>query len=164
MDLQKRSWVCGGERNGVFTWTWMQVIFVCRLQFFLSQVLNFHLLGAGLSVVLLQDFSRIYLPHHKPVIEDIKQSRLKRNIQLRYQFLVMKKQNHWTFKSKKLNPVAKSNYVQSSQEQRQTQPWDFLANLENIQHTNTCASQRVGNHCFSENLTCFVFLKHPFWD
>ena len=24
--------------------------------------------------------------------------------------------------------------------------------------------QRVGNVCFSENLACFVFLKHPFWD
>ena len=24
--------------------------------------------------------------------------------------------------------------------------------------------QRVRNVCFSENLTCFVFLKHPFWD
>ena len=30
--------------------------------------------------------------------------------------------------------------------------------------TRTCAYQGVRNVCFSENLTCFVFLKHPFWD
>ena len=29
--------------------------------------------------------------------------------------------------------------------------------------TRTCAYQGVRNVCFSENLTCFVFLKHPFW-
>ena len=28
----------------------------------------------------------------------------------------------------------------------------------------TCAYQGVRNVRFSENLTCFVFLKHPFWD
>ena len=27
-----------------------------------------------------------------------------------------------------------------------------------------CAYQRVRNFRFLENLTCFVFLKHPFWD
>ena len=31
-------------------------------------------------------------------------------------------------------------------------------------HTRTFAYQRVKNVRFSENLTCFVFLKHPFWD
>ena len=30
--------------------------------------------------------------------------------------------------------------------------------------SRTCAYQRVRNVRFSENLTCFVFLKHPFWD
>ena len=30
--------------------------------------------------------------------------------------------------------------------------------------TRTCAYQGVRNVCFSENLTCFVFLEHPFWD
>ena len=30
--------------------------------------------------------------------------------------------------------------------------------------TRTCVYQGVRNVCFSENLTCFVFLKHPFWD
>ena len=30
--------------------------------------------------------------------------------------------------------------------------------------TLTCAYQGVRNVCFSENLACFVFLKHPFWD
>ena len=30
--------------------------------------------------------------------------------------------------------------------------------------TRTCAYQGVRNVCFSENLPCFVFLKHPFWD
>ena len=30
--------------------------------------------------------------------------------------------------------------------------------------TRTCAYQGVRNVRFSENLTCFVFLKHPFWD
>ena len=30
--------------------------------------------------------------------------------------------------------------------------------------TRTCAYQGVRNVCFSENLMCFVFLKHPFWD
>ena len=30
--------------------------------------------------------------------------------------------------------------------------------------TFTCAYQVVRNVCFSENLTCFVFLKHPFRD
>ena len=29
--------------------------------------------------------------------------------------------------------------------------------------TRTCAYQGVRNVPFSENLTCFVFLKHPFW-
>ena len=29
---------------------------------------------------------------------------------------------------------------------------------------HTCAYQGVRNVCFSENLVCFVFLKHPFWD
>ena len=28
----------------------------------------------------------------------------------------------------------------------------------------TCAKQGVRNVCFSENLACFLFLKHPFWD
>ena len=28
----------------------------------------------------------------------------------------------------------------------------------------TCAYQRVRNVRFSENLACFVFLKHPFWN
>ena len=27
-----------------------------------------------------------------------------------------------------------------------------------------CAYQGVRNICFLENLACFVFLKHPFWD
>ena len=30
--------------------------------------------------------------------------------------------------------------------------------------TRICAYQRIINVRFSENLTCFVFLKHPFWD
>ena len=30
--------------------------------------------------------------------------------------------------------------------------------------TRICAYQAVRNICFSENLACFVFLKHPFWD
>ena len=30
-------------------------------------------------------------------------------------------------------------------------------------HTCTCAYQAVRNNRFSENLTYFVFLKHPFW-
>ena len=30
--------------------------------------------------------------------------------------------------------------------------------------TRTRAYQGVRNICFSENLVCFVFLKHPFWD
>ena len=30
--------------------------------------------------------------------------------------------------------------------------------------TRTCAYQGVQNVRFSENLVCFVFLKHPFWD
>ena len=30
--------------------------------------------------------------------------------------------------------------------------------------TCTCAYQGVKNVRFSENLTCFAFLKHPFWD
>ena len=30
--------------------------------------------------------------------------------------------------------------------------------------TRTCAYQEVRNVRFSENLACFVFLKHPFWD
>ena len=30
--------------------------------------------------------------------------------------------------------------------------------------TRTCGYQGVRNVCFSENLACFVFLKHPFWD
>ena len=30
--------------------------------------------------------------------------------------------------------------------------------------TSTCAYQRVRNVCFSEILTCSVFLKQPFWD
>ena len=28
----------------------------------------------------------------------------------------------------------------------------------------TCAYQGVRNVCFLDNLACFVFLKHPFWD
>ena len=31
-------------------------------------------------------------------------------------------------------------------------------------NTRTCAYQGVRNICFSENLACFAFLKHPFWD
>ena len=30
--------------------------------------------------------------------------------------------------------------------------------------TRTCTHQEVRNVRFSENLACFVFLKHPFWD
>ena len=30
--------------------------------------------------------------------------------------------------------------------------------------TRKCAYQGVRNVYFSENLACFVFLKHPFWD
>ena len=30
--------------------------------------------------------------------------------------------------------------------------------------TRMCAYQGVRNVCFSENLACFVFVKHPFWD
>ena len=30
--------------------------------------------------------------------------------------------------------------------------------------TRTCTYQGVKNVCFSENLACFVFLRHPFWD
>ena len=30
--------------------------------------------------------------------------------------------------------------------------------------TRTCAYQGVRNVRFSENLACFIFLKHPFWD
>ena len=30
--------------------------------------------------------------------------------------------------------------------------------------TRTCAYQEVRNSRFSENLACFVFLKHQFWD
>ena len=33
-----------------------------------------------------------------------------------------------------------------------------------LTHCRTCAYQGVRNVCFSENLACFVFLKHPFWD
>ena len=29
---------------------------------------------------------------------------------------------------------------------------------------STCAYQGVRNVCFSDNLACFVFLKHSFWD
>ena len=28
----------------------------------------------------------------------------------------------------------------------------------------TCEYQQLRNVCFSENLACFVFVKHPFWD
>ena len=35
---------------------------------------------------------------------------------------------------------------------------------ENKAHQSTCAYQGVRNFHFSENLACFVFLKHPFWD
>ena len=31
-------------------------------------------------------------------------------------------------------------------------------------YPHVCAYQGVSNVPFSENLTCFVFLKHPFWD
>ena len=31
-------------------------------------------------------------------------------------------------------------------------------------HTHTCSYQGVRNVRFLENLTCFVFLKYPFWD
>ena len=31
-------------------------------------------------------------------------------------------------------------------------------------NVRTCAYQGVGNVRFSENLACFVFLKHPFWE
>ena len=33
-----------------------------------------------------------------------------------------------------------------------------------LKRTRTCGYQGVRNVHFSENLTCFVFLKHPFWD
>ena len=33
-----------------------------------------------------------------------------------------------------------------------------------LMRTRMCAYQRVRNVCFSENLTCSVSLKHPFWD
>ena len=33
--------------------------------------------------------------------------------------------------------------------------------LSGDMHTYVCLS---GGFCFSENLTCFFFLKHPFWD
>ena len=39
---------------------------------------------------------------------------------------------------------------------------------QNFRKTNIplhkCAYQEVRNVCFSEILTCFTFLKHPFWD
>ena len=31
-------------------------------------------------------------------------------------------------------------------------------------HTRTCAKQGVRIFFFSEDLACFLFLKHPFWD
>ena len=31
-------------------------------------------------------------------------------------------------------------------------------------HTRTCAYQGVKMFVFSENLACFIFLEHPFWD
>ena len=33
-----------------------------------------------------------------------------------------------------------------------------------VEIVRTCAYQVVRNVRFSENLVCFVFLKHPFWD
>ena len=33
-----------------------------------------------------------------------------------------------------------------------------------LKSTDTCGYQGVRNVRFSENLACFVFLKHPFWD
>ena len=33
-----------------------------------------------------------------------------------------------------------------------------------LTRTRTCVYQGVRNVYFSENLACFVFLKHPFWD
>ena len=35
--------------------------------------------------------------------------------------------------------------------------------LTPLSRTRTCVYQGVRNVCFSENLACFVFLKHPFW-
>ena len=33
-----------------------------------------------------------------------------------------------------------------------------------LTRTRTCSYEVVRNVCFSENLTCFVFLKYQFWD
>ena len=46
--------------------------------------------------------------------------------------------------------------------------WDTLNNSVfpccRYNKAHTCASSGVRNVRFSENLTCFVFMKHPFWD
>ena len=39
---------------------------------------------------------------------------------------------------------------------------NWLKKVKN--HLNRRAYQRARNVCFLENLACFVFLKHPFWD
>ena len=56
----------------------------------------------------------------------------------------------------KLGKDENSNNDHESQKQildTSSQLWDIM-----------CAYQGVRNVRFSENLACFVFLKHPFWD
>ena len=44
--------------------------------------------------------------------------------------------------------------------------WKFSINnnLQSLKKIRTCEYQGVRNVRFSENLACFVFLKHPLWD
>ena len=43
--------------------------------------------------------------------------------------------------------------------------WKYVVNSSYYKSSvRTCAYQWVKNVRFSENLACFVFLKHPFWD
>ena len=58
-------------------------------------------------------------------------------------------------KGRSLNGCSKkTKHIKFSAKETFLTPW----------HTRTCAYQGVRNVCFSENLACFVFLKHPFWD
>ena len=44
---------------------------------------------------------------------------------------------------------------------KSTQP-SFGTEIYKVHNTSACAYQGIRNVCFSENLACFVFLKHPF--
>ena len=47
---------------------------------------------------------------------------------------------------------------------KKTKP-NFLKSISySLICTRTSAYQGVKNVCFSQNLACFIFLKHPFWD